>query len=317
MNKKILAVIVVIVVLAGGGVFYFSREKGEEFVYTPVKIQKGDLKITVESTATVSPQNRLEIKSPVAGRIDEILVKEGDHLKRGQILAWTSSTERAALLDSVRSQGDKELKRWEDLYKPTPVIAPINGTLILRSMETGQSFTNTDVIFTMADRLTVKASVDETDIAQVKNGQSAVITLDAYPNEPVKGKVVHVAYDSTVTNNVTTYIVDVLPNEVPDFMRSGMTANVSIVVQDKKDVLLIPLSAVTDTDEGKFVEVQQGEKKSRVAVELGLDNGRIAELVKGPLEGENVLIKNLALKGKEQARNPFMPQGPRGGRGKR
>ena len=317
MNKKILISLVAIVALAGGGVFYFSREKGEEFVYTPIKIQKGDLKITVESTATVSPQNRLEIKSPVAGRIDEILVKEGDHLKRGQVLAWTSSTERAALLDSVRSQGDKELKRWEDLYKPTPVIAPINGTLILRSMETGQSFTSTDVIFTMADRLTVKASVDETDIAQVKNGQRAVITLDAYPNEPVKGKVVHVAYDSTVTNNVTTYIVDVLPDNVPDFMRSGMTANVSIIVQDKKDVLLIPLSAVSDTDEGKFVDVQQGEKITKVPVELGLDNGRMAEIVKGPLEGETILIKSLALKGKELSKNPFMPQGPRGGRGKR
>lgn len=316
MNKKLIITLAFLVVATGVGVFLFSRKTGEEFVYTPIKISRGDLKLTVESTATVSPQNRLEIKSPVAGRIEEILVKEGDKLKRGDILAWASSTERAAIIDSVRSKGAEELKRWENLYKPTPVIAPINGTLILRSMETGQSFTSTDVIFTMADRLTVKTQVDETDIAQVKNGQSAVITLDAYPNNPVKGKVVHVAYDATITNNVTTYLVDVLPDEVPDFMRSGMTANVSIVVENKKDVLLVPLSAVTDTDEGKFVDVQQGEKISKVSVELGLDNGRIAELVKGPLEGETIVIRSLALKGKQQATNPFMPQGPRRG-GKR
>ncbi|WPU63602.1 efflux RND transporter periplasmic adaptor subunit [Peredibacter starrii] len=317
MNKKLIALLVVIVALAAGGVFYFSRKTGEEYVFTPVQIKKGDLKVTVDATATVSPQNRLEIKSPVAGRIEEILVKEGDVLKRGDILAWTSSTERAALLDSVRTKGDKEFKRWQDLYKPTPVIAPINGTLILRSMETGQSFTSTDVIFTMADRLTVKTQVDETDIAQVKNGQRALITLDAYPQNPVKGKVVHVAYDSTVTNNVTTYVVDVLPDEVPEFMRSGMTANVNIVVQDKKDVLIVPLAAVTSNDEGKFVEVKQGEKITSIPIELGLDNGRMAEVVKGPIEGETIVIRSLALKGKQQAKNPFMPQGPRGGRGKR
>ena len=314
MNKKLILSLAVLVIATGVGVFFFSKKAGDEFVYTPVQVEKGDLRVSIDATGTVSPQNRLEIKSPVAGRIEEILIKEGDVLKRGDILAWTSSTERAALLDSVRSKGNAELKRWEDLYKPTPVIAPINGTVILRSMETGQSFTPTDVIFTMADRLTVKAQVDETDIAQVKNGQRAMINLDAYPNNPVKGKVVHVAYDSTITNNVTSYSVDVLPDEVPDFMRSGMTANVNVVVDTKKDILLIPLTAVTTTDEGKFVEVKQGDKTSLVPVELGSDNGRFAEVVKGPLEGETILIKSVALKGKKASGSPFMPGRPGGGK---
>lgn len=313
MNKKLLISVGVLVTLAVVGIYFFTRKSEEKFTYAEVPVIRGNIQITINATGLVSPQNRLEIKSSVAGRVEEVLVSEGDKLKKGDVMAWISSTERAAILDSVRSSGKQELKRWEDLYRPTPVIAPIDGTLILRSVETGQSFTTTDAIFVMADRLTVKAQIDETDIAQVKNGQAAVITLDAYPRDSIQGKVVHVAYDATVTNNVTTYAVDVLPDLVPDFMRSGMTANVNVEVENKKDILLVPISAVTTTDDGQFVEVKQGDKRTSVSVELGLDNGKVAELLEGPLENEIVLVKGPApTKGKKAGSNPFMPTGPRG-----
>ena len=64
----------------------------------------GSIQTFISTTGVVQPQNRLEIKPPISGRIEEIKVKEGEKVIVGQILAWMSSTERAALLDTARSQ---------------------------------------------------------------------------------------------------------------------------------------------------------------------------------------------------------------------
>lgn len=315
-NTKIILLIVLIAMVAVSAGFYIFKSNQNTVTYREVPVKRGDLVLKVQASGTVSPQNRLEIKPPIAGRIEEVLVKEGQVVKKGKILAWISSTERAALLDSVRTQGEKEIRKWEDLYKPTPVIAPIDGTIILRNVEAGQSFTNTDSIFTMADRLTVKAQVDETDIAQIKTGQSAVITLDAYPNEHVTGKVVHVAYDATVTNNVTTYLCDVLPDKVPDFMRSGMTANVSIEVSKKENVLKLPLTAVIQSQEGSRVRIKNGDKFSVIPVQTGSEDGKMIVIEEGLNDSDVVLVEETQKQfGQKTSGSPFMPG--RGGGGRR
>lgn len=313
-NKKLVISVLIGAALLGT-VFFAMTAKEKVVEYKHYKVKRGTVAAAIQATGTVSPQNRLEIKPPVAGRIDEILVREGDVVPKGKVLAWISSNERAALMDAVRTQGKDEIKRWENLYKPTPVMAPIYGTIILRNVETGQSFTNTDPIFVMADRLTVKAQIDETDIASVKVDQRADILLDAYPDRPIEGKVVHLAYDATVLNNVTTYEVDILPIDPPEFLRSGMTSNVTVVVQKKENVLKIPSVAVQSSEEGSFVLVGGDKKPRRVPVETGLDDGKFVEIVSGPLEGEDVLVKQSTALKKRSGGSPFMPTRPRGGGG--
>lgn len=308
-----MGIITALIIIAG--VFFTFRKPEVEGEYREIAVKKQDLTLRVEASGTVSPQNRLEIKPPIAGRIEEVLVKEGEEVKKGKILAWISSTERAALLDSVRTQGSKELKKWEELYKPTPVVAPIDGTIILRSVESGQSFINTDPIFTMADRLTVKTQVDETDIAQIKLGQKAKIILDAYPNNPVEGEVVHMAFDATLTNNVTTYEVDVLPNEVPDFMRSGMTATVSIEVSKKENILVLPLTAIMMDQQGPMARIKNADKHSVIPIETGSDNGKMVEIVSGLQEGDVVLVEETIKSFKGKSGSPLFPS--RGRKGKR
>ena len=166
--------------------------------------------MTVITTGVVEPQNRLEIKPSISGRIEEILVHEGDHVRSGDVLAWMSSTERAALIDAARSQGNKELKYWEEVYKKTPLISPIDGEIIDRPVEPGQTVTTSDAVLVLSDRLVVNAQFDETDVGKVKIGQKAFITLDAYPDIQLDGVVDHIAYESQVINNVTIYDVDIL-----------------------------------------------------------------------------------------------------------
>lgn len=312
MKKKNAVIISILIVLTGGISYYLIKNQTPEVSYKPVQVKRSDLVLWVQSTGTVSPQNRLEIKPPVAGRIDEVIVREGDKVKKGTILAWISSNERAALLDAVRTQGEAEIKKWESLYRPTPVIAPINGTIILRKVEAGQSFTSADPIFVMADRLTVKAKVDETDISLIKINQDAKIVLDAYPDSPINGRVVHLAYDATLLNNVTTYEVDVLPINPPEFMRSGMTSSVNVEVERKESVISIPVSALIHDSEGPMVLIQNNNKKTAMPVKTGFDDGKNIEILDGLNENDTIFIKEKNLKSKKvSGRSPISGGGGR------
>ncbi len=303
-----------ILIALGAGAYFFWYAGGEKQpAYREVSVTRGDLEITILSTGVVQPRNRLEIKPPIAGRAEQVQVKEGETVVKGQILAWMSSTERAALIDAARARGPEELKRWEELYRATPVLAPISGTVILRNIEPGQTFTSGDAVFIMSDRLTVKAQVDETDIARIRLRQRARLELDAYPNRPFAGAVDQIAYDAKTVNNVTTYEVDVLPEKTPTFMRSGMTANVSFVLDSRQNVLLIPSEAVKNREGKTHVLLPpskpKGEPETR-RVKTGLSDGRYTEVLDGMSEGEKLLVPRLRAGGDgTAASSPLMPFG--------
>lgn len=306
--------IIIIIILLAGGVGFYSYKKNQKPVisYSEYKVEKGDIAISILSTGTVKPKNRLEIKAPVAGRIDSVLIKEGSVVRKGQILAWMSSTERAAMLDAARAKGEEEYKKWSELYLSTPVLAPISGTIILKSVEPGQTFTNADAIFTMSDTLTVEALVDETDIASIKMNSNAVIVLDAYPKSPIEAKVDKLAFDSTTTNNVTTYAIDVKPNHIPDFMRSGMTANITFTVQSKKDILVIPSEALKVVDGKSIVLVKNQKVPKEISISTGITDGKQTEILEGLNENDTILIQDYSIgDNAETSTNPFSPKFPR------
>ncbi|MEW6516206.1 MAG: efflux RND transporter periplasmic adaptor subunit [candidate division FCPU426 bacterium] len=297
--------------------------KGQGNEVQTVQPEYGSIQVTVSTTGTVEPQNRLELKPPIAGRVDQILVQEGDQVRRGQTLAWMSSTERAALLDAARSQGEKGLAEWSDAYKPAPVVSPINGTVIVRGVEPGQTVSVSDAILVLSDRLIVKAQVDETDIGKVQVGQDATVSLDAYPDIRVPSRVDHIAYESQVINNVTIYEVDILPNQVPPVFRSGMSATADIIVAAKEHALLVPREAVQEV-KGKFwVAVSQGAGKPSLPrqVGIGLKSDNQTEVVSGIGPEDTLAIETPDLSllrgnSEEQKTNPFMPRRPGGGRGR-
>ncbi len=312
--KLWIILVLLLAVGAGAGYFYRKKNKKPEIAYQSVTVTRQTLQLTILSTGIVQPENRLEIKPPIAGRVEEVLVAEGAIVKKGQILAWMSSTERAALLDAARAKGAAEVKRWEELYRPTPIMAPINGTIILRNVEAGQTFSNQDSVFSMSNRLTIKAQVDETDLSQIKKGQDTTVVLDAYPNEKLAGKVEKLAYDAKTVSNVTTYTVDILPLQTPDFMRSGMTANVTFLVSQKLDALSIPSESIK-YKEGKptvLLPDPSDPKKppTELEIRLGVSDGKLTEVLEGLVEGQTLLIADLkSSAGKTPGSNPFMPFG--------
>ncbi len=262
-----------------------------------VTVKKGSILASIPSEGTVMPRNRLEIKPPVAGRIESVLVKEGQEVSKGQVLAWMSSQERATLIDAARSKGADEVRKWEEIYKPSPIIAPINGSVIQCRIEPGQSFTINDPVIVMADFLIVQANVDETDIGKISNGQPVTINIDAYPDRPVPGKVSHIAYESSTINNVTVYQVDIRPDRAPAFLRSGMSASVKFMQERKDGVLLLPSNAVKKRGKTTyaFVMKEGASKPSAVQVETGLEDDANIEIVSGLTEGQPAVIPSASL----------------------
>lgn len=297
----------ILFILIVGITIWTSRQKGQT-TYKEFTVKRTDLETTILATGTVQPENRLSIKAPVAGRIDSVLIAEGAHVRRGQIIAWMSSTERAALLDAARARGQEEVQRWEELYKSTPIVAPLPGTIILRNIEPGQTITSTEEIFALSDRLTVKALVDETDIAKIKNKQKAQLILDAYPDQKIAAMVDQIAYEAKTVNNVTTYIVDVLPEQTPEFLRSGMTANVSFF-QDKKENVLVVSSEAILLKEGKSTVLIKTTDQNPIEreVQVGLTDGRRTEIIEGLSEGDVVVRAEVSKSEKSASTNPFSP----------
>ncbi|MBN1114202.1 MAG: efflux RND transporter periplasmic adaptor subunit [Oligoflexia bacterium] len=318
--KKKFIIAGIIIVLSATLAFIFKIKSTNKKIteYNEITMEKSEMIFSIQSTGSVQPENKLEIKPPIAGRVEDILTDEGNEVKKGQILAWMSSTERAALIDAAISKGRKELKRWEEMYKPTPIIAPINGTIIQRNVEAGQVFSNSDAVFVMSNRLTVKALVDETDIAEIKTGKPALIVLDAYPDQTISAKVSKIAFDAQTVNNVTTYTVDVTPVKTPGFMRSGMTANVTFFIKEKKDLLKVPNDTLKVSENDFYVLVKNGEKHEKRFVKTGLSDGNFTEILNGLTEGDVILSEQVTDMGEAtdpKSRNPFMPVRP--GRRKR
>ena len=316
--KKIRILWLVLILVIGGGVYWFiavrGRGKHNDRATQAIQAHLGSIEDTVEATGEVMPLNRVEIKPPIAGRIEQLLVNEGDHVKEGQILAWMSSTDRAAILDAARAQGPTALKHWEDAYKPTPVVAPLAGTIILLNVVVGQTVDATTVIYAMSDKLIVKADVDETDIGRVHLGMPAVITLDSYPNQPIQGTVFQILYEGVNVSNVITYGVKIEPKNVPPFFRSQMTANISLIASKKDNVVLLPEAALLPSPSGERQVMVPGPdgKPTPRTVQVGLETGDQAEITSGISEGEQVLIVRKRYQPQQAAsQSPLVMGGPR------
>jgi len=312
-TKKLTLFFVVLIIsgIIGGYIIKLKQTGNSEEVIKEITPVTGSIRTFISCTGTVLPKNRLEIKPPVNGRIERILVREGDKVESGGILAWMSSTERAALLDAARGQGEKVLQYWEESYKPIPLPAPIDGEVIVAKTQPGQTVTTADAVVVLSDRLIVRAQVDETDIGKIKPDMKANVTLDAYPDTNIKASVEHIYYESKTVNNVTIYEVDLVTQEVPEFFRSGMNASIDFIEQSKENITLIPQEAVYRENGETYVLIRQENSKEPVKarVKLGISDDKNIEVLSGITEKDRIILKGkkYSLPTSTVGGNPFMP----------
>ncbi len=298
--KKLLIAILVLAALIGGGAWALRKSKfsrrARRSKPSPSRPASPRSRRPSTPPAPSRRTNRVEVKPTISGRIEKLLVDEGQMVKQGQIIAWMSSTDRAAILDGARAQGPEALKKWEDTYKATPIIAPLPGLIILRNVVEGQTVDSTVVIYAMSDLLIVVAQVDESDIGKVHVGMPAQVILDSYPNKKTMGKVFDILYEGKNVSNVIQYSVKIRLDKVPAYYRSQMTANISFIVRKKDKALLVPAAAVREKDGVKQVLTPPAEEGGRDVwkdVKTGIENDTSVEIVSGLEEGDTVLIRQM------------------------
>ena len=133
------------------------------------------------------------------------------------------------------------------------IRSPINGVVLSRKIEPGQTVAaamTTPVLFTLAEDLSqmkLQVKVDEADVGQVEDGQSATFTVDAYPTRKFPARIVRVGFGSQTTDNVVTYKTILTVNNDDVSLRPGMTATAEITTTQRENVLLVPNAALRFT----------------------------------------------------------------------
>lgn len=399
----LLVVTGVLVVRRGKVNFAFKQDKPKESDLFE-KVVRGDLRITVSGTGVVHPKTVVKIKSRSSGKVERFTVKEGDYVKKGDLIAQIDrsdqllNVERARIderlaeasyqklikggdvsqktranadleiaeveydraknhfdrikgleekgyvtqseydqaeaalqnakiaLESAKRNYDTllgstspediriaklqwdrakvELKNAKRLLGDSRVVAPIDGRILEKFVDVGDSvvsslgsFSEGTTLASLADmrNAEVKTTVDEAEIGKVKIGTQAELVFDAFPDEKFKGKVTNIFPMGQSQTGVTTFTVVVGVDNSAGRLLASMTANVGMVVQVKKEIILIPFKAVRIDKENNwavFVKDKEGKGKAR-KIDLGDTDYENYEVKSGLKEGEEVMVKNI------------------------
>jgi HlyD family secretion protein len=246
------------------------------------------------------------------------------------------------------------LKRALQNLSYCTIVSPVKGVIIDRRVNIGQTVVaslSAPSLFLLAkdlNRLQVWVSVNEADIGRIKPGQPVTFTVDAHPGDVFPGKVGKVRLNATMTQNVVTYTVEVDTDNSGGKLFPYLTANVNFIVGERKDVLLVPNTALRWTPQmeqvvGEFrvspkqakeseapdrvkpgakaskvekarglVWVPQGDLVRPVQVSLGLSDGSLTEVESAELkEGTSLVVGGMESQPAGQPApggSPFTPQ---------
>lgn len=181
------------------------------------------------------------------------------------------------------------------------LIAPFDGVITNVNIQVGQQSSVSAQPIVLADlsQLEAQVTVAETDVPRIQVGQPAQMTFDALTGQTFSARVVEVAYVGTVTSGVVNYPVTIALDQLSasatqsasQQVRPGMTANVTIVVEQRDNILLVPNRAVKTSGKQKIVNVVVDGKPTPVNVTLGMSGDTQSEVVSGLNEGDVVVVQ--------------------------
>lgn len=168
-----------------------------------------------------------------------------------------TNTDNIDLQKLTVQDAETSLSNAKQQYNEMTVTAPFNGAVTVVNNANGDDIQPGKAVLTIIDpkSIRVKAEVDELDISKVKIGQTVDVTFNAIEDKTFKGTVETIGDVGNTTNNVTTYDVVVGLSDITG-IKLGMTANLSINVASKSNVLLVPTEAITETNGKKYVMVE-------------------------------------------------------------
>ena len=221
---------------------------------------------------------------------------------------------------AARAQSELNLKY-------TTIVSPIDGVVISRNVDVGQTVAATlqaPTLFSIAQDLTrmqVDTNVAEADVGKIRDGMEATFTVDAYPKRVFYGRLRQVRDNAQTIQNVVTYDAVVDVDNAERLLKPGMTANVSFTYAKRDGVVRIPntalrfrpdaaaLAAVTEgrtvptptPPDGRLVWRLEGTRALPLVVQTGVTDGTFTELVSGALQPGEALVTEVLTEGAKRA----------------
>lgn len=279
----------------GGWAYKRHKAAPEAEAAERVEVSKGDIEKHFMDSGEIAPKHYTDVAAPVSGRAVSVAVAEGARVRKGDELC---------VIQPGRSEADH--------FVPVTVKAPLDGVVMRYQKEdsrdssfmvrvgdavTGLSETNNPTyVMTVADltKLVVRMRISEMDVLKLKEGMAVKVTVDALRGVDFPAKVATISPQAEKDNNgIRSFRVDVSLDKSDARLKPGMSARVDGLLDARKGILKIPLSAVFEDGGKEIAYVDQGEKEKprKVSLKLGLRSETDAEVLEGPKPGEKLLTE--------------------------
>ena len=257
------------------------------------------------------------IIAPIDGVVDNFRLNENDYVRRDQKIAVINSQDRISLIANANMKVDlakdklaalkeadtqyasakreldkalEDLKYSEKLLMPVPVIAPISGIILKKSIEEGSVVTAKQPLLTIADfkSLVVKTAVSDQLISKIKPGQKIKVKIDAYPGKEFTGVISLVNPQSDPVTR--TILLEIRVNSQGVKLQPGMMAVLTFVSESKPNAIVVPNDAILTKPNGdKFVFIVQDTMAQQRIIQTGISTKELTEVVKGVSSGEKLV----------------------------
>ncbi len=280
---------------------------------TAVQPTRGPSVVAVYATGTVEPVHVARVGANVSGRIEQVLVQEGDAVVEGEVLAILDNREASAAVRELEARleyATSDVERYRRLFRSGNtsaaskdqseanfrsaeaaleaarvrlqehfIRAAISGDVMRSEMQldVGDLVTAGKVLFVLGNpsHLWVEAEVDEEDIPRVLVGQKALIRADAFEGQALEGRIKEITpFGDPIARTYRVHIA--LPDDTP--LLAGMTTELNIILREKQDALLVPSSAVIN---GVVWTVDDGDVLAKNLPRLGPIDGTFVEVLAG------------------------------------
>lgn len=260
-------------------------------VQTGSQVKKGDLLVQIDTRDVTNQyeQAQADLRSSNSQlEVAQAQKKRSDELYKTRIITTTEYETATLQLSSaqaslVRANANLDLakQRLED----ATVVAPLNGTVIERPVSqgmviagaTGSSASGGTTLLKMADlsQVQIRVLVNETDIGNIRSGQSARVVVDAYPERPFAGTVEKIEPQAIVQQSVTMFPVIVSLRNDEGYLKPGMNGEVSVLIEQRNQVVAVPNDAVRTLREASTAALLVGLNPDSVQAYVKAHSGGV------------------------------------------
>lgn len=242
---------------------------------------------TLYSTVISSEQNILNTK--IASETSINNAKAGVDSLNNQLQNNSKS-----LYEAQVNQAQAKISILNTQIKDSILRSPIDGKIIELDKKPGETVQAKEAVVSVISNnyFEVKVNIYEGDIADVRVGNPASVELVAFPEQVITGKVVSVDPSEKLISEVVYYETTISLDSEPEGTKEGMTADATIEVSKKEDVLMVPRKSIEKINGDRIVKILRNGKIEEVRVKTGLEGNDYTEIISGLNEGEEVVIGN-------------------------